>query len=155
MEMKTLGKYATLAMAALMLGGLGTRAAMAEPLLTVVGFAKAAYDDRAGNEIVVKITRVDQDPATENEPFAVDCVLAGGNAIENQDYRFAFNGAVWNLGRVTFPPGVHELAFTIHTTKTPGPNKTLQLSLSNPSGPASVVTGDNPVTTITIVNSGT
>jgi hypothetical protein len=50
---------------------------------------------------------------------------------------------------------VHKLAFTIHTVKTPGPNKTLQRSLSNPSGPASVVTGDNPVTTITIVNSGT
>ena len=126
--------------------------AHAEPLLTVLGFAQGAYDDTASSEIVVKITRVDQDPATESQPFAVDCTLSGGTAVENVDYRLVFNGTMQGLGTVTFPPGVHELAFSIHTLKNAGSNKTLLIGLSNPAGAAPVVTGENPVAQITIVN---
>ena len=150
--MNTLGKRVARSVAVLLLAGLACLPAAAEPLMTVVDFAQASYDDKATNAIVVKITRTDQDPATENQEFVVDCTLAGGNAVENVDYRFAFSGSVWNLGRITFPPGVREQAFTIYTMKTPGPNKTLKLSLSNPSGPASAVTGENPVATVTIIN---
>jgi hypothetical protein len=115
-------------------------------------FAQAAYDDRASNEIVVKLTRIDQDPATESEAITVDCGVTGGTAVENVDYRFGFNGSVVGLGRITFPPGVHEQAFSIYTVKSPGPNKTLQIGCSNPAGPAPAVTGQNPVAQITIVN---
>jgi hypothetical protein len=47
---------------------------------------------------------------------------------------------------------VNEQSFTVYTVKNAGPNKTLQIGCSNPSGPAPAVTGDNPVAQITIVN---
>ncbi len=150
--MKALAKNVTVALAVLMPASVLTLPVQAEPLLTVVGFAQAAYDDRASNEIVVKLTRIDQDPATENEEITVDCGVTGGTAVENVDYRFGFNGSVVGLGRITFPPGVHEQAFSIYTVKSPGPNKTLQIGCSNPAGPAPAVTGQNPVAQITIVN---
>src|SRR6516225_2988143 len=49
-------------------------------------------------------------------------------------HRVSFNGAMWGLGKVTFPPGVHEQSFTIYTYKTSGPNKKLTLALSDPEG---------------------
>jgi hypothetical protein len=118
----------------------------AEPLLTLVGFGQGAYNDAASSEIVVKIMRVDQDPATENEQFTVECTLNGGTAVENVDYR------VQGLGRVVFPPGVREQSVSIQTMKSGGADKTLLIGLSNPSGPAPVVTGENPVAQITIIN---
>jgi hypothetical protein len=150
--MNSLAKNVTVALAVLMPASVLTLPAQAEPLLTVVGFAQAAYDDRASNEIVVKLTRIDQDPATESDAITVDCGVTGGTAVENVDYRFSFNGSVGGLGRITFPPGVHEQAFSIYTVKSPGPNKTLQIGCSNPAGPAPAVTGQNPVAQITIVN---
>jgi hypothetical protein len=120
--------------------------ARAEPLLTVVGFAQGAYDDGASSEIVVKITRVDQDPATENEQFTVECTLNGGTAVENVDYR------VQGLGKIVFPPGVREQSFSVQTMKSGGADKTLLIGLSNPIGATPVVTGENPVAQITIIN---
>jgi hypothetical protein len=120
--------------------------AHAEPLVTVVGFAQAAYSDAGSNEIVVKITRLDQDPATESEQFSVDCTLNGGTAVENVDYR------VQGLGKIVFPAGVREQSLSIQTMKSGGGDKTLLIGLSNPVGPTPVVTGENPVAQITIVN---
>lgn len=124
----------------------------AEPLLTVVGFAQGAYDDGASSEIVVKISRVDQDPATQSQPYEVDVTLSGGTAVQDVDYRLGFNGALKGLGRITLPPGVSELSFSVHTLKSAGADKTLLIGLSNPTGPAPVVTGENPVAKITILN---
>jgi len=45
-----------------LLAGFATLPATAEPLITIVDFGKAAYNDSASNEIVVTVTRVDQDP---------------------------------------------------------------------------------------------
>src|SRR5207248_5067254 len=101
--------------------------ATAEPLLTVLGFAQAAYNDRASNEIVVKLVRVDQDPATQGEAFSFDCGVTGGTAVEGVDYRLTFNGSMAGLGTITFPPGVQEQTFTVYTIKNAGPSKTLQL----------------------------
>ena len=126
--------------------------ASAEPLLTVLGFAQAAYNDSASNEVVVKLVRVDQDPATQAEAFSLDCAVTGGTAVENVDYRLSFNGSMSGLGTVTFPPGVPEQTFTIYTMKNAGPSKTLQIGCANPTGPAPVVTGDSPTARITIVN---
>jgi hypothetical protein len=90
-----------------LVAGLSTSVAMlsanAEPLLTVLGFAQAAYNDSASSEIVVKLTRADQDPATQAEAFTLDCAVTGGTAVENVDYRLAFNGSMPGLGTITFP----------------------------------------------------
>ena len=55
-----------------------TRPVGAEPLLVIFQFTQAACSDVTGNEIVVTIRRTDQDPATANEQFVVECKLAGG-----------------------------------------------------------------------------
>lgn len=127
--------------------------AHAEPLMTVVGFAQAAYSDSASSDIMVRITRLDQDPATESEQVSVECTLNGGTAVENVDYRLVFDGSMKALGTVVFPPGVREQTFVVHTMKAGGGDKTLLIGLSNPAGPASIVTGENPVTQITILSS--
>jgi hypothetical protein len=150
MTMKTFSRNITVALA-IVLGGLVARTASAEPLMTVVGFTESAYDNRAGNAIAVKVTRTDQDPATESVPLTVDLAVAGGTAVENVDYRFA-DGADGKPGRITFAPGVREKVIVIYALAVPGSNKTLQLALSNPAGPAASVTGDNPTATVTIVN---
>jgi len=151
--MNTFGKIVGVVwVGALTIAAIAVHPASAEPLLTLFTFSQGAYDDRASNEIVVTITRTDQDQATENQQFTVNCQLTGGDAVANQDYRVSFNGAMWGLGKVTFPPGVHEQSFTIYTYKTSGPNKKLTLALSDPEGPAPAVTGDNPTTNVTIVN---
>jgi hypothetical protein len=151
--MNSLGKIvAVVTLGAVTVLASAFRPVNAEPLMTLFTFSQSAYDDRGGNEIVVTITRTDQDPATENQEFAVNCQLTGGDAVANQDYRLSFNGAMWGLGKVTFPPGVHEQSFTVYTYNTSGPNKTLTLALSDPQGPAPVVTGENPTTSVTIVN---
>jgi len=133
-----------------------TAPAQAEPLMTVVGFAQEAYNDRASSDILVRITRVDQDPVTESEQVSVECTLNGGTAVENVDYRLVFDGSMKALGTVVFPPGVREQSFRVQTMKSGGADKTLLIGLSNPAGPpagpASVVTGENPVAQITIVN---
>ena len=121
--------------------------ANAEPPLTVMGFAKAAYNDSASSEVVVTLTRVDQDPATANEAFTLDCAVTAGTAVENVDYRLAPG-----LGTITFAPGVAEQTITVYTVRNPGPAKTLVIGCSNPSGPAPAATGEHPVAHITIVN---
>ena len=139
--MKNTSKFAMITLAALL-----AVPAYAEPLMTLVGFDRGAYSDGASSEIVVKITRVDQDPATENEPFTVECTLNGGTAVENVDYR------VQGVGKIVFAPGVREQSLSIQTMKSGGADKTLVIGLSNPSGAMPVVTGENPVAQITIVN---
>jgi hypothetical protein len=126
----------------------------AEPLMTIFDFSKGAYTDTlTTNSVVVTITRADQDPgATDNEPFTVDVKKIGGTAMENQDYRLGFTWPASGIWKVTFPPGVKEQSFTITTIKHPGPNTTLRFELSNPEGPRSSVTGNNPTATVTIVN---
>ena len=127
--------------------------AQAEPLMTVVGFAQAAYSNSGSSDIVVRITRQDQDPVTESEQVSVDCTLNGGTAVENVDYRLVFDGSMKALGTVVFPPGVREQAFVVRTMKAGGGDKTLLIGLSNPVGAQSVVTGENPVAQITILSS--
>ena len=126
----------------------------AEPLLTIFGFSKGAYADTVtSNSVVLTITRTDQDPeATDNQNFTVDCKFIGGTAIENEDYRLSFKWPTSGVWKVSFPPGVKEQSFTIYTIKKPGPNKTLRFQLSDPDGPRPAVTGNNPSTTVTIVN---
>jgi hypothetical protein len=149
MHMKTFGRSITLALAFSL--GLLAQAASAEPLMTLVGFAESAYDNRASDEIVIKVTRTDQDPSTEDQELTVDLVAAG-DAVENEDYRFSLNGTDGKPGRITFAPGVRERLVTIRVIRKPGASKKLQLSLSNPSGPTTAVTGENPTATVTILN---
>jgi len=101
---------------------------------------------------VIKLVRVDQDPATQGEAFSLDCGVTGGTAVEGVDYRLAFNGSMTGLGTITFPPGVQEQTFTVYTIKNAGPSKTPQLGCANPTGPAPAATGENPVAQVTIVN---
>jgi len=138
--------------AAFALAGAAPPSAMAEPLMTMFAFSQAAYKDGKSNEIVVTIKRIDQDPATESETFTVKCMPAGGDAVENRDFTLSFNGSMWEFGKVRFLPGVHEQSFTIYSRKTPGPNRTILLALSDPDGPAPAVTGDNATASVTIVN---
>ena len=125
--------------------------ASAEPMPTVIGFDRGTYDDSASSQIVVTITRVDQEPnGGVNEQFSVECTINGGTAVQGVDYRLVFDGAVQGLGTITFPPGVREQRFTISALKGAGTQKTLVIGLTNPTGPAPVELGDNPVAKITI-----
>ena len=126
----------------------------AEPLMTIFDFSKGTYADTlTTNSVVVTITRSYQDPgATDDQNFTVDFKVIGGTAVENLDYRLSFTMPASGIWKVTFPPGVKEQSFTITTIKHPGPNKTLRFELSNPEGPRAAVTGNNPTSTVTIVN---
>jgi hypothetical protein len=149
--MNTFRKLFALGIAPL-LGALWCQPALAEPLMTIFSFSQSGYDDTATNEVIVTVTRTDQDQATEDQQFTVNCQITGGDAVPSRDYNLGFNGGVWSLGKLTFPPGVHQLAFAVYTYKTTGANKTLRLALSDPDGPAPAVTGTNAVSTVTIVN---
>ena len=142
------------AAAVLLATGLCTPILRAEPLMTIFEFAKSAYADTVStNSIVLTITRTDQDPdVTDSQDFTIDCKFIGGTAIENEDYRLSFKWPASGVWKVTFPSGVKEQSFTIYTIKKPGPNKTLRFQLSDPQGPRPAVTGNNPATTVTIVN---
>src|SRR6516225_225154 len=144
--MKTLRKALGVGIAAFVLSASWSHSARAEPLLTIFTFAKSAYDDSKSHEIIVTINRSDQDPAAEKEEFTVNCQVTGGDAVAPADYSASFNGSTWGFGKVRFPPGVRKQSFAIYTHNTTGPDKTLQLALSDPEGPAPVVTGDNPTT---------
>ena len=123
----------------------------AEPMPTLIGFDRGKYDDSASSQIVVRITRVDQEPSTgENEQLSVECTINGGTAVEGVDYRLVFDGAVHGLGTITFPPGVHEQTFTVSALKGAGTEKTLLIGLSKPTGRAPVATGENAVAQIVI-----
>jgi len=126
----------------------------AEPLSVAFQFSSPTYADTAKtNSIVVKIVRVDQDPdAKDSDPYTVDCKMVGGSAVENDDFSLSVQFPPSGVWKVTFPPGVNEQSFTVYTVKKPGPNKTFRLSLENPDGPRSAITGNNPSTLITIVN---
>lgn len=152
MTRNSLRKIAGLGLAALAFAAGPFQSAMAEPLMTLFSFAQSAYDDSKSNEIVVRITRSDQDPGAESEEFTVNCAVTGGDAVENRDYTLSFNGSMWAFGKVRFSPGVREQSFTIYTRKVPGPARTLRLALSDPTGDAPAVIGSNPTTTVTIVN---
>jgi hypothetical protein len=149
--MKSFKRFAVAAFAVFMLAAGLTLPVRGEPMPTLIGFDRGTYDDSASSEIVVRITRVDQEPSTGvNEQFSVECTINGGTAVEGVDYRLVFDGAVQGLGTITFPPGVHEQTFTIEALKGEGTEKTLVIGLSNPTGPAPVETGENPVAKITI-----
>jgi len=141
-----------------MLGGLvlawtSARVA-AEPLAVAFEFSSPTYADTAKtNSIVVRVVRNDQDPdAKDTEPFTVECKMIGGSAVENDDYRMSVQFPPSGVWKMTFPPGVNEQSFTVYTVKKPGPNKTFRLTLQNPDGPRSAITGNNPSALITIVN---
>ena len=77
-----------------------------EPMPTLIGFDRGTYDDRASSQIVVRITRVDQEPSVgENEQFSVECTINGGTAVEGVDYRLVLDGAVQGLRYHHFSSG--------------------------------------------------
>ena len=144
-------RVAVAAFAVFLLAGGSTLSARGEPMPTLIGFDRGTYDDSGSSQIVVRITRVDQEPSTgENEPFTVDCAISGGTAVRDVDYRLVFDGTVKGLGTITFPPGVLEQRFTIRTLKGAGAPKTLVIGLTDPAGAAPVETGENAVARITI-----
>ena len=149
--MKSFKRFAVAAFAVFMLAAGLTLPVRGEPMPTLIGFDRGTYDDSASREIVVRITRVDREPSIGvNEQFSVECTINGGTAVYGVDYSLVFDGAVQGLGTITFPPGVHEQTFTIEALKGAGTKKTLVIGLSNPTGPAPVETGENPVAKITI-----
>ncbi|TMH04573.1 MAG: hypothetical protein E6H67_10530 [Betaproteobacteria bacterium] len=149
--MQSFKRFAVAAFAVFMLAAGLTVSVRGEPMPTVIGFDRGTYDDSASSQIVVRITRVDQEPSLgENEQFSVECTINGGTAVQGVDYRLVFDGAVQGLGTITFPPGVREQRFTISALKGAGTQKTLVIGLTNPTGPAPVELGDNPVAKITI-----
>ena len=149
--MKSFKRFVAAACAVFMLAVGPTASVRGEPVPTLIGFDRGTYDDRASSQIVVRITRVDPEPSVgENEQFSVECTINGGTAAEGVDYRLVFDGAVQGLGTITFPPGVREKRFTIRALKGAGTEKTLVIGLTNPTGPAPVALGDNPVAKITI-----
>ena len=136
--MQSFKRFAVAAFAVFMLAAGLTVSVRGEPMPTVIGFDRGTYDDSASSQIVVRITRVDQEPSLgENEQFSVECTINGGTAVQG-------------LGTITFPPGVREQRFTISALKGAGTQKTLVIGLTNPTGPAPVELGDNPVAKITI-----
>ena len=148
--MKSFNGFAV-ACAVFMVSAGSTLSASAEPMPTLIGFDRGTYDDSTSSQIVVRITRVDQEPSTgENEQFSVECTINGGTAVQGVDYRLVFDGAVQGLGTITFPPGVHEQRFTISALKGAGTDKTLVIGLTNPTGASLVETGENSVARITI-----
>ena len=151
--MKSFKRFAVAAFVVFMLAAGLTLPVLGEPMPTLLGFDRSTYDDSASSKIVVRITRVDQEPSTGvNEQFSANCTISGGTAVEGVDYRLVFDGAVKGLGKITFPPGVPEQTFTINALKGAGTKKTLVIELSNPTGtgPSPVETGENPVAKITI-----
>ena len=149
--MQSFKRFAVAAFAVFMLAAGLTVSVRGEPMPTVIGFDRGTYDDSASSQIVVRITRVDQEPSLgENEQFSVECTINGGTAVQGVDYRLVFDGAVQGLGTITFPPGVREQRFTISALKGAGTEKTLVIGLRNPTGAALVETGENSVARITI-----
>ena len=149
--MKSFKRFAVTAFAVFMLSAGLTLPVRGEPLPTLIGFDRGTYDGSASSEIVVRITRVDQEPSIGvNEQFSVECTINGGTAVEGVDYRLVFDGAVQGLGTITFPPGVLERSFTITALKGAGTEKTLVIGLRNPTGASLVETGENSVARITI-----
>ena len=148
--MKSFNRFAA-ACAIFIVSAGSTLSASAEPMPTLIGFDRGTYDDSASSQIVVRITRVDQEPNTGvNEQFSVECTISGGTAVRGVDYRLGADGGVQGCGTITFPPGVHERSFTITALKGAGTEKTLVLGLKNPAGASLVETGENSVARITI-----
>ena len=148
--MKSFNRLAV-AYAVVMVAAASTLSASAEPMPTLIGFDRSTYDDRDSSQIVVRITRVDQEPNEGvNEQFSVECTVNGGTAVSGVDYRLALDGGVQGCGTITFPPGVLERSFTITALKGAGTQKTLVIGLRNPTGVALVETGENSIARITI-----
>ena len=149
--MKSLKRFAVAAFAVFMLAAGPAVSVRGEPMPTLIGFDRGTYDDRASSQIVVRITRIDQEPSSgKDEQVSVECTINGGTAVRGVDYRLDFDGAVQGLGTITFPPGVLERRFTISVLKGAGTEKTLVIGLTNPTGPTPVALGDNAVAKITI-----
>ena len=148
--MKSLKKFAVAAFAVFVLATGPTVSVRGEPMPTLIGFDRGTYDS-ASSQIVVIITRVDEEPSLgKNEQFSVECTINSGTAVRGVDYRLDFDGAAQCPGTITFPPGVLERRFTISGLRDVGTEKTLVIELANPTGPAPVATGDNPVAKIRI-----
>ncbi len=149
--MKSFKRFAVAAFTVFILAAGLTLPVRGEPMPTQVGFDRSTYDDSASSEIVVRITRVDQEHTPgEEQQFSVECTINGGTALEGVDYRLVFDDAVHGLGSISFPPGVREQTFTIKALKGAGTEKTLVIGLSNPTGSYPVETGKNPEAKITI-----
>ena len=147
--MKSFNRFA-FAYAVFVLAAGSTLSASAEPMPTLIGFDRGTYDDSSSSQIVVRITRVDQEPNLGvNEQFSVECTIKGGTAVRGVDYRLDL-GSAQGCGTITFPPGVLEQSFTITALKGAGTQKTLEIGLRNPTGAALVETGENSVARITI-----
>lgn len=148
--MKSFNRFAV-AYAVFMFAAGSTLSASAEPMPTLLGFDRGTYDDSASSQIVVRITRVDQEPNTGvNEQVSVECTINGGTAVRGVDYRLGPDAGVQGCGIITFPPGVLERSFTITALKGAGTEKTLVIGLRNPTGASLVETGENSVARITI-----
>ena len=92
--MKSFNRFAV-AYVVLMLAAGTTLSASAEPMPTLLGFDRGTYDDSGSRQIVVRITRVDQEPNTGvNEQFSVECTINGGTAVRGVDYRLGLDGGV-------------------------------------------------------------
>jgi hypothetical protein len=149
--MSCCNRSAVAAFAAFVLAAGTTMSVRGEPMPTLIGFDRGTYDDRASSQIVVRITRIDEEPSSgEGEQFSVECTIDGGTAVRGVDYRLVFDGAVQDLGNITFPPGVRERTFTISALRGDGTQKTLTIGLANPAGATPVATGANPVARVTI-----
>jgi len=149
--MKSLKRFAVAAFAVFMLAAGPAVSVRGEPMPTLIGFDRDTYDDSSSSPIVVRITRIDQEPSSgKDEQVSVECTINGGTAVRGVDYRLDFDGAVQGLGTITFPPGVRERRFTISALKGAGTQKTLVIGLTNPTGPTPVALGDNAVAKITI-----
>jgi hypothetical protein len=158
--MKSLKTFVAVSFAVFMLAVGPTASVRGEPMPTQIGFDRGTYDDSASSQIVVTITRVDQEPNLGvNEQFSVECTIDGGTAVRGVDYRIdgggvdyriGLDGSVPGCGTITFPPGVLVRSFTITALKGAGTEKTLVIGLRNPMGAALVETGENSVARITI-----
>src|SRR5215467_12351770 len=147
--MKSMKKFVAVSFAVFMLAVGPTASVRGEPMPTSIGFDRGTYDDSASSQIVVRITRVDQEPNEGvNKQFSVECTIDGGTAVRGVDYRLGLDGGVQGCGTITFPPGVLERSFTITALKGAGAEKTLVIELRNPRGAAFVETGENSVARI-------
>lgn len=62
--MKSFNRFAVAAFAVLMLAAGPTVSVRGDPVPTLIGFDRGTYDDSASSQIVVRITRVDQEPSS-------------------------------------------------------------------------------------------
>jgi hypothetical protein len=114
-------------------------AILAEPAGTLQ-FSSATYVSQEGNTVTITVTRTGGSAGT----VTVDYTVGGGTATAGVDY-------VATNGTLTFLDGQTSATFTIDVTADPTSegNETVQLTLSNPTGGASLGTPSQATLTIT------